>query len=119
MLTELYLMFSYLKSEEVFDFSRDEMTQAKIVELKNSLNQEFNMIFQLCEFVLDKAERPSLIAVTLDALLRYLSWIPLGYVFETKLLETIILKVNNMLPLNSFINFNSSFSQCPLSVTKH
>eukprot|EP01125_Pyxidicula_operculata_P012373 TRINITY_DN4063_c0_g1_i2.p1 TRINITY_DN4063_c0_g1~~TRINITY_DN4063_c0_g1_i2.p1 ORF type:complete len:1062 (-),score=182.79 TRINITY_DN4063_c0_g1_i2:21-3074(-) len=75
-----------LLSEEVFDFSRGEMTQAKIVELKSSLNKEFNIIYQLCEFVLTNSSKPSLIYITLDTLLRYLSWIPVGYIFETNLI---------------------------------
>jgi len=31
---------------------------------------------------------------TLDTLLRFLNWIPLGYVFETKLINTLICKVS-------------------------
>ena len=29
---------------------------------------------------------------TLDTLLKFLNWIPLGYIFETKLIQTLILK---------------------------
>jgi hypothetical protein len=33
-----------LLSEEVFDFSRGELTQAKIIDLKNALNTDFPMV---------------------------------------------------------------------------
>ncbi|KAH8062272.1 hypothetical protein JL722_3186 [Aureococcus anophagefferens] len=41
-----------LLSEEVFDFSKDAMTTAKIRTMKESLNAEFAQIFRLCEFTL-------------------------------------------------------------------
>ena len=34
-----------------------------------------------------------LIEATLQTLLKFLNWIPLGYVFETKLISTLIYKV--------------------------
>ena len=34
-------------SEEVFDFSSGQMTQAKIVELKQAYNSDFALIFQV------------------------------------------------------------------------
>ena len=40
-----------LLSEEVFDFSSGQMTQAKAKHLKDSMCNEFTKIFQLCEFV--------------------------------------------------------------------
>ncbi len=38
-------------SEEVFDYSAEEMTQDKIREMKASLNREIGQIFELCFFV--------------------------------------------------------------------
>ncbi|KAI3762342.1 hypothetical protein L1987_52770 [Smallanthus sonchifolius] len=61
-----------LLSEEVFDFSRGEMTQQKIKELKHTLN------------------RTELIRATLATLHAFLSWIHLGYIFESQLLETLL-----------------------------
>eukprot|EP01114_Cavostelium_apophysatum_P018091 TRINITY_DN5522_c0_g1_i1.p1 TRINITY_DN5522_c0_g1~~TRINITY_DN5522_c0_g1_i1.p1 ORF type:complete len:1069 (+),score=345.41 TRINITY_DN5522_c0_g1_i1:320-3526(+) len=81
-----------LMSEEVFDFSSGQMTHAKINQLKASFNKEFSQIFTLCEFILDNSQKPSLLLVTLKTLLRFLNWIPLGYIFETKLVDTLILK---------------------------
>ncbi|XP_056858653.1 transcription factor ILR3 [Raphanus sativus] len=72
-----------LLSEEVFDFSRGEMTQQKIKELKQSLNSEFKLIHELCLYVLSASQRQDLIRSTLSALHAYLSWIPLGYIFES------------------------------------
>eukprot|EP00632_Arachnochrysis_sp_CCMP2950_P009328 CAMPEP_0185704596 /NCGR_PEP_ID=MMETSP1164-20130828/17569_1 /TAXON_ID=1104430 /ORGANISM="Chrysoreinhardia sp, Strain CCMP2950" /LENGTH=414 /DNA_ID=CAMNT_0028371959 /DNA_START=212 /DNA_END=1452 /DNA_ORIENTATION=+ len=79
-----------LLSEEVFDFSKDAMTTAKIRTMKTSLNAEFAQIFRLCEFVLGASSRPRLIDATLATLKAFLSWIPLGYLFETPLVETLI-----------------------------
>ncbi|ORY34532.1 hypothetical protein BCR33DRAFT_759147 [Rhizoclosmatium globosum] len=76
-----------LLSEEIFDFSAEQMTQQKTKNLKNSMCGQFSDIFQLCQQVLDKATKPSLINATLETLLRFLNWIPLGYIFETNLVD--------------------------------
>ena len=77
-------------SEEVFDFSQDQMTSTKAKNLKTTMCQEFSSIFQLCSEVLSSANQSSLIKATLDTLLRFLNWIPLGYVFETDIINTLI-----------------------------
>lgn len=41
-----------LLSEEVFDYSQGQMTQAKIQHLKKSMSSEFSNVFELCMFVL-------------------------------------------------------------------
>ncbi|KAL1539839.1 Exportin-1 [Salvia divinorum] len=79
-----------LLSEEVFDFSRGEMTQQKIKELKQSLNSEFQLIHELCLYVLSASQRAELIRATLATLHAFLSWIPLGYIFESPLLERLL-----------------------------
>ncbi|KAJ3130568.1 Karyopherin transporter [Physocladia obscura] len=76
-----------LLSEEIFDYSAEQMTQQKTTNLKNSMCGEFSEIFQLCQQVLDKAAKPSLISATLETLLRFLNWIPLGYIFETNIVD--------------------------------
>jgi len=81
-----------LLSEEIFDFSAEQMTSQKISQLKDSLTSQFSLIYQFCEFVLHNAKRPSLLKATLHCLLRYLSWVPLVFVFETKLIETLVMK---------------------------
>ncbi|XP_062079572.1 protein EXPORTIN 1B-like isoform X1 [Humulus lupulus] len=89
-----------LLSEEVFDFSRGEMTQSKIKELKQSLNSEFQLIHELCLYVLSASQRTELIRATLSTLHAFLSWIPLGYIFESPLLETLL----NFFPMPSYRN---------------
>ncbi|AQK61480.1 Protein EXPORTIN 1A [Zea mays] len=79
-----------LLSEEIFDFSRGEMTQQKIKELKSSLNSEFRLIHELCLYVLSATQRPQLIRATLATLHAFLSWIPIGFIFESPLLETLL-----------------------------
>ena len=81
-----------LLSEEVFDFSKDSMTAAKAEALRHSLSAEFCQIFELFNFILQASTRPSLVCKTLQALQRYITWIPDQYVFETRLLETLCVK---------------------------
>ncbi|KAF5442384.1 hypothetical protein F2P56_035047 [Juglans regia] len=89
-----------LLSEEVFDFSRGEMTQQKIKDLKQSLNSEFQLIHELCLYVLSASQRAELIRATLATLHAFLSWIPLGYIFESPLLETLL----KLFPVPSYRN---------------
>lgn len=70
------------------------MTQIKTSNLRNQMCGEFSEIYQLCKEVLDKAQKPSLIKATLETLLRFLNWIPLGYIFETDLIETLRTRVS-------------------------
>ena len=90
-----------LLSEEVFDFSRDEMTSAKAKKLKESFNNDFALIFQLCEFIMANSTKPALLICTFQTLLKFLNWIPLGYIFETTLVRTLVYK---FLPQPAFRN---------------
>ncbi|KAK4489825.1 hypothetical protein RD792_000469 [Penstemon davidsonii] len=101
-----------LLSEEVFDFSRGEMTQVKIKELKQSLNSEFQLIHELCLYVLSASQRAELIRATLATLHAFLSWIPLGYIFESQLLQTLL----NFFPMPAYRNLTL---QCLTEVTAH
>lgn len=85
-----------LLSEEVFDFSSGQMTQAKAKHLKDTMCSEFSQIFQLCQFVMENSQNALLVHATLETLLRFLNWIPLGYIFETKLISTLIYKFLNV-----------------------
>lgn len=78
-----------LLSEEVFDYSAEQMTSTKTRNLKTTMCAEFSQIFQLCTEILNTANQPSLIKATLETLLRFCNWIPLGYIFETPLIETL------------------------------
>eukprot|EP00002_Diphylleia_rotans_P037081 TRINITY_DN824_c0_g2_i3.p1 TRINITY_DN824_c0_g2~~TRINITY_DN824_c0_g2_i3.p1 ORF type:complete len:925 (+),score=202.69 TRINITY_DN824_c0_g2_i3:61-2835(+) len=81
-----------MMSEEIFDFSQGQMTQAKIAELKKTFQDEFTQIYQLCDQILINANNPSLLEATLQTLLRFLNWIPLSFIFPTKLYEKIIMR---------------------------
>lgn len=78
-----------LLSEEVFDYSAEQMTSTKTKELKTTMCAEFSAIFQLCSEILATADQASLIKATLETLLRFLNWIPLGYIFETQIIDTL------------------------------
>jgi len=88
-----------LLSEEIFDYSAEQMTQAKIKSLKNQLGDEFSEIFKLCCEVLEEAQKTSLIKATLETLLRFLNWIPLGYIFETSIIDLLITRVSSFFVL--------------------
>lgn len=90
-----------LLSEELFDFSTGQITQTKAKHLKDTMCSEFSGIFHLCQFVLENSQNPPLVNATLETLLRFLNWIPLGYIFETKLINTLIFK---FLPVPMFRN---------------
>ena len=81
-----------LLSEEVFDFSSGQMTQTKAKHLKDTMCSQFSDVFTLCQYVMDNSNNASLVGATLETLLKFLNWIPLGYIFETKLIQTLILK---------------------------
>lgn len=78
-----------LLSEEVFDYSADQMTSTKTKNLKTTMCAEFSSIFSLCSEVLNSANQTSLIKATLETLLRFFNWIPLGYIFETPIIDTL------------------------------
>lgn len=98
--------FENVYSEEIFDFSAEQMTQQKTNSLKNQMCGEFSEIFQLCKEVLDRAQKPSLIKATLQTLLRFLNWIPLGFIFETDLIETLTNRVCPHIPLNEIMSLH-------------
>lgn len=92
-------------SEEIFDFSAEQMTQQKTNSLKNQMCGEFSEIYTLCKEVLDRATKTSLIKATLQTLLRFLNWIPLGFIFETDLIDTLTNRVSQyLLVLDSVVN---------------
>jgi hypothetical protein len=89
-----------LLSEEVFDYSADQLTQTKIKNLKNQMCGEFSEIFKLCSEVLEEAVKSSLIKATLETLLRFLNWIPLGFIFETTIIDQLLNRVSMDSPVS-------------------
>lgn len=90
-----------LLSEEVFDYSSGQITQTKAKYLKDTMCKQFSQIFQLCLFVLENSQNAPLVGATLDTFLLFLNWMPLGYIFETKLIDTLVFK---FLPVPLFRN---------------
>ncbi len=88
-----------LLSEEIFEYSKDALTSVKARQLKESLTEEFSKVFQLCEAVLSSTTSVSLTKSTLGTLQRFLTWIPLGYIFETSLIPLLI---TNFLPTATY-----------------
>ena len=86
-------------SQEVFDFSKHQMTSSKIALLKARFAKEFESIYQVCDYVLkgylensDKVKL-SLLRSCLETLRAFLGWMPLVYVFLTDLIENILVKL--------------------------
>lgn len=48
---------------------------------------------QLCDYVLENSQDGTLLSATLETLQRFLNWIPVGYIFETNLIERLAMKV--------------------------
>ena len=57
---------------------------------RDSLNQEFRLIHELCLFVLNASQKPELIRATLSTLHAFLSWVPLAYIFNSNLVEVLL-----------------------------
>ncbi|KAE9400788.1 hypothetical protein BT96DRAFT_965198 [Gymnopus androsaceus JB14] len=89
-LAENHMKVLSILSEDIFDFSAEQMTQTKIKNLKNQMCGEFSDIFKLCSEILEEANKPSLIKATLETFLRFLNWIPLGFIFETTIIDLLL-----------------------------
>ena len=76
-----------LLSEEIFDYGKHNLTSEIQLQMKKSLNSEFQMVFELCMFILNNSKDVELLLNTLKTLSVFLRWIPIGYVYETKLID--------------------------------
>ncbi|KAJ5073961.1 intein-containing exportin-1 precursor [Anaeramoeba ignava] len=84
-------IFKFL-SQEVFDFNKDQLTTSKTTELKNTFHDEISSIFEFCQYVLENGDENSLLTATLSTFLSLLNWIPLGYIFQTKIIKLLTTK---------------------------
>ena len=113
-----------LLAEEVFEFSKGNMTTDKVAMMKASFTDEFRKIFELCQLILDASQRPTLVLATLVTLQKFIPCIQLGYIFETQLLPTL---VNKFLPVPTFrtatldclteiaaLNIDAAVQYCPI-----
>jgi len=82
-----------LLSEEVFSFGKSAITSRKLNKLKETMTNQFASVYELADFILKThigspgAVKPSLLRTTLATLANFLDWIPLGYIFETDLIQ--------------------------------
>jgi len=94
-LCENNLRILNLLSEEVFS-RKNHMVSKKVAKLKDSLNAQFSTIYELCNFIFKShvsspgTVKTSLLTTTLSTLSNFLEWIPLGYIFETDLIQTLL-----------------------------
>jgi len=85
-----------LLSEEIFDFSKTNLLASEARKLKDTMTKEFGCIFELCTWVLQQAVenpssvKPSLSRSCLKTLQSFITWIPIGYIYQTQLIEIII-----------------------------
>ncbi|KAL8275579.1 hypothetical protein Esti_000530 [Eimeria stiedai] len=83
-------------SEEVFDFGRNEMVSKRVDKLMDQLTAQFQEVYDTCMFVLKSfvsspaGMRETLVQQTLKCLAHFLKWVPLGFIFETDLVETLL-----------------------------
>lgn len=96
-----------LLSEEIFDFSKNELSSKQANDLKENMTEEFASIYELCVFVLNtfienpNAVKKALVKSCLKTFASFLSWIPFGYIFETDILEKLL---NNFFVVPAFRN---------------
>ena len=96
-----------LLSEEIFDFSKNELKQAKANELKDNMTEEFASIYELCVFVLNtyientNSVKKALVKSCLKTFASFLGWIPFGYIFETDIMDKLL---HNFFTIPAFRN---------------
>lgn len=82
-----------LLSEEVFDFSKGSMLKSQVTQFKQQFYNQFQQIYQLCMSVLNASFESipmDLFKACLRTLQVYLGWIPLNFIFNENLAETLI-----------------------------
>ncbi|KAI6214003.1 Importin N-terminal domain-containing protein [Aphelenchoides besseyi] len=99
-----------LLSEEVFDFETN-LTSSKAAYLKQEFCGQFQAVHALCLEILQSAENVDLIYKTLRTLHGFLSWVPVGFIFENNLIELI---TGRFLP---FPNFRALCVQCLVEIS--
>lgn len=87
-----------LLSEEVFDFETN-LTSSKAAYLKQEFCDQFQAVHALCLEILQTAENVNLVYKTLRTLHGFLSWVPVGFIFENNLIELI---TGRFLPFPAF-----------------
>ncbi|SAM07888.1 hypothetical protein [Absidia glauca] len=104
-LCENNLRILKLLSEEVFDYSEDQLTRARTRKLKAQMKKEAGLVFDLCQQVLASQNVPtSLMETALATLSRFLVWLPHEYVAQTNLVLLLgpLLPAHRLLVLDCF-----------------
>jgi len=88
-----------LLSEEIFDYSKENLGSQQIATLKSKFTEEFKAVYILCDSVIKayisdpQSVRPQLVISSLDTLHTFLSWMPLYYIFMTDLIDKILIEL--------------------------
>uniref|UniRef100_A0A0G4GSC2 Importin N-terminal domain-containing protein n=1 Tax=Chromera velia CCMP2878 TaxID=1169474 RepID=A0A0G4GSC2_9ALVE len=120
-----------LLSEEVFDFSSDQMTSKRARIMKRALREQFEQIFQLCQFIfISYKENGSKVSValletTLKCLRSFLRWMPLAAIFDTDLIPTLLdsfwplpqLRIETTRCIGEILTLNDMRAHVPSSVS--
>ena len=83
-------------SEEIFDTHKNNLTSARRKNLKETMNSEFQKIYELCNWILTTsiehqgAVQNSLVARTLETQAAFLDWVPPAVVFESQMTSMLI-----------------------------
>lgn len=73
------------------------MTVAKMNKLKNQMVNEFGSILDLCKKVLlSQTTNEHLVKSTLKTLLKFISWIPVQFVYQQDLIRILESSVNKL-----------------------
>lgn len=80
-----YSAQSLFKQSSVFCSYYFQAVQKQLTRYCCFVCSEFQLIHELCLYVLSASQRTELIRATLATLHAFLSWIPLGYIFESPL----------------------------------
>ncbi|CAD5232029.1 unnamed protein product [Bursaphelenchus xylophilus] len=99
-----------LLSEEVFDYDTN-LTTSKAAFLKQEFCSQFQAVHTLCLEILQSSDNADLVYATLRTLHGFLSWAPVGFIFENSLIELI---TGRFMP---FPNFRSLCVQCLIEIS--
>ncbi|CAD5224178.1 unnamed protein product [Bursaphelenchus okinawaensis] len=99
-----------LLSEEVFDFDTN-LTTSKAAFLKQEFCSQFQAVHNLCLEILQSSDNADLVYSTLRTLHGFLSWAPVGFIFENSLIELI---TGRFMP---FPTFRSLCVQCLIEIS--
>lgn len=83
-------------SQDIFDFSKNSIVKAEVVQLKTNFGNEFMAVYEVCDFVTksflkDSSQvKGSLIKACLETMQSFLSWMPSFYILMTDLIENVL-----------------------------